>query len=183
MSKLIIGVVIWFLSFKKPDVPVPTECNKISGRTCSWELTSDWSLVLNLSQLPSQVIVTYVWGYKQHPMKQQLYSHLSPISKTIQVRWTRHADHCWRSKDELISDALLWTPSHGCSSVGWPARTYLHQLCVDTGFSLKDLPRAMDDRDGWRERVREIHAINVMINYIYIYINKNNLNRESKIFY
>ena len=41
----------------------------------------------------------------------QLYGHLPPIMKTIQVRWTRHAGHCWRSKDELISDVLLWTPT------------------------------------------------------------------------
>ena len=28
----------------------------------------------------------------------------------IQVRWIRHAGHCWRSGDELVSDVLLWTP-------------------------------------------------------------------------
>ena len=43
----------------------------------------------------------------QHPTKQQLYSHLLPINKTIQVTRTRHAGHCWRCKDELISDILL----------------------------------------------------------------------------
>ena len=46
----------------------------------------------------------------QHPTRHQLYGHLPPITKTIQVRRTRHAGHCWRSKDELISDVLLWTP-------------------------------------------------------------------------
>ena len=25
----------------------------------------------------------------------------------------RHAGHCWRSKDELITDVLLWTPTYG----------------------------------------------------------------------
>ena len=35
---------------------------------------------------------------------------------------------------------------------GW---TYL-QLCTDAWFSLEDLPGVMDDRDEWRERVREI---------------------------
>ena len=49
----------------------------------------------------------------QHPTKHQLYIHLPPITKTIQVRRTRHAEHCWRSRDELISDALLWTPTYG----------------------------------------------------------------------
>ena len=49
-------------------------------------------------------------SWRQHPTKHQLYGHLSPISKTIQVRRTRHAGHCWRSRDELISDVILWTP-------------------------------------------------------------------------
>ena len=57
----------------------------------------------------------------QHPTKQQLYGHLQPISKTIQIRRTRHAGHCWRNKNELISDILLWTPSHGRTKAGRPA--------------------------------------------------------------
>ena len=49
---------------------------------------------------------------RQHPTRHQLYHHLPPITKTIQVRRTRHAGHCWRSKDELISGPLLlWTPT------------------------------------------------------------------------
>ena len=63
-------------------------------------------------------------SWRQHPTRLQLYGHLPPITKTIQVRRTRHAWHCWRSKDELISDVLLWTPTHGCARVGRPARTY-----------------------------------------------------------
>ena len=43
---------------------------------------------------------------RQQPTKQQLYGHIPPITKTIQVRRTRHARHCWRSRDELISDGL-----------------------------------------------------------------------------
>ena len=50
---------------------------------------------------------------RQHPTKHQLYGHLPPITKTIQVRRTRHGGHCWRSRDELISDVLLWTPTYG----------------------------------------------------------------------
>ena len=68
------------------------------------------------------------------------YGHLPPISKTIQTRRARHAGHCWRIKSELISDVLLWTPSHGRVSVGWPARTYIQRLCTDTGCSMEDLP-------------------------------------------
>ena len=60
-------------------------------------------------------------SWRQHPTKPQLYVHLPPITKTIQVRRTRHAGHCWRSRDELISDVLLWTPSYGRTKAGRPA--------------------------------------------------------------
>ena len=97
-------------------------------------------------------------SWRQHPTRLQLYGHLPPITKTIQVRRTRHARHCWRSKDELISDVLLWTPTHGCARVGRPARTYIQQLCEDTGCNPEDLPEAMSDREKWRETVRDIRA-------------------------
>ena len=97
-------------------------------------------------------------SWRQHPTRLQLYGHLPPITKTIQVRRTRHAGHCWRSKDELISDVLLWTPAHGCARVGRPARTYIQQLCEDTGCNPEDLPEAMNDREKWRETVRDIRA-------------------------
>ena len=49
-------------------------------------------------------------------------------------------------------------PSHGRAKVGRSARTYIQLLCADTGCSPDDLPEAMDDREGWRERVRVIRA-------------------------
>ena len=42
-------------------------------------------------------------------LKQQLYGLLPSISKTIQIRRTRHVGHCWRSKNKFTSDVLLWT--------------------------------------------------------------------------
>ena len=100
-----------------------------------------------------QVLVNKYW--RQHATKQRLYGHLLPISRPIQIRRTGHAGHCWRSKDELISNVLLRTPSHERVKIGRPARPYLQQLCVDIGRSLEDLLEAMNDRDGWRERERE----------------------------
>ena len=82
----------------------------------------------------------------------------APITKTIQVRRTRHAGHCWRSRDELIRDVLLWTPTHGRTKAGRPAWTYIQQLCEDTGCCLEDLPKVMNDREEWRERVRDIRV-------------------------
>ena len=103
-----------------------------------------------------QAILNKSW--RQHPTRHDLYGHLPPITKTIQVRRTRHAGHCWRSRDELISDVLLWTPTHGRAKAGQPARTYIQQLCEDTGCCPEDLPRATNDREKWRERVRDIRA-------------------------
>ena len=46
-------------------------------------------------------------SWRQHSIKQQLYGRLPPITKIIKVRRTRHAGHCWRSRDEIISDGPL----------------------------------------------------------------------------
>ena len=63
-----------------------------------------------------QTILNKSW--RQHPTRHQLYGHLPPIMKTIQVRRTRHAGHCWRNRDKLISDVLLWTPTYGQAKAG-----------------------------------------------------------------
>ena len=86
-------------------------------------------------------------SWRQHPTRHQLYGHLPPITKTIQVRRTRHTRHCWRSRHELISDVLLWTPTNGRTKAGRPARTYIQPLCEDTGCSPEDLPEAMNERE------------------------------------
>ena len=90
--------------------------------------------------------------------RHQLYGYLPPITKTIQVRRTRHTGRCWSSRDELISDVLLWTPTYGQAKSGRPARTCIQQLFEDTGCSPEDLPEAMNDREEWRERVGDICA-------------------------
>ena len=95
---------------------------------------------------------------REQSTKPQLYGHLPLITKTIKVRRTRHAGHCWRSRDELISDVLLWTPSYGRTKAGRPTRTYIQQLFEDTGFSPEDLPEVMNYREEWRESVRDIRA-------------------------
>ena len=104
---------------------------------------------------------------RQHPTRLQLYGHLPTITKTIQVKRTRHAGHCWRSRDELIRDVLLWTTAYGQAKAGRPARTYIQQLYEDTGCSPEDLPEAMNDRGKWRERVRDIRAGDMMLMRIY----------------
>ena len=92
-------------------------------------------------------------SWRQYPSKHQLYGHLPRITKTIQVWQTRHAGHCWRR-----SDVLLWTPIYGRAKARRRARTYIQQLCGDTGCIPEDRPEAMKDREKWRERVSDIRA-------------------------
>ena len=131
------------------------------GRT-TWTLTKRMAKTLdgNYTRMLRAVLNK---SLTQHLTNRQLYSHLPSITKTIQVRRTRHAGHCWRSKDELISDIIQWTPSHGRAKAERPkaerpARTYIQQLCADTECSVEDLSGAMDDWDRWREKVREAHV-------------------------
>ena len=119
-----------------------------------------------------QAILNKSW--RQYPIRHQLYGHPPPITKTIQVRRTRHAGHYWRIRDEVISDVLLWNPTYGRVKAGRPARTYIPQLCEDTECGLEDLPQAMNDREKWWEMGRDKRASGTTwwrwYIYIYIYI-------------
>ena len=93
----------------------------------TWTLTKHMEKKLDSNYTRMlQAILNKSW--RQHPTKQQLYGHLPPITKTVKIRQTRHFRHCWRCRDELISNVLLWTPSHGHAKAGQSARTYIQQL-------------------------------------------------------
>ena len=92
---------------------------------------------------------------KQHSTKQWLYVHLVHITRTIHLGQTRHAGHCWRMLDELISDIFLWTPTYG------PTSKKLHSstLCrhwITSREAIKD-DRVLEwmEREWERERERE----------------------------
>ena len=84
-------------------------------------------------------------SWRQHPTRHQLYGSAS-----------NHENY--PSRDELISDVLLWTLTYGRAKAGRPAGTYIQQLSEDTGCSPEDLPEAMNNGEKWRERVRDICA-------------------------
>ena len=69
------------------------------------------------------------------------------------------------------------TPHMAKSKAGRPARTYIQQLCDDTGCNPEDLPEAMNDRETWKERVRDIRASRTTwwwwvseLNYYFIFV-------------
>ena len=99
----------------------------------TWTLTkhSEKNLDGNVTKMLCAVLNK---SWKENLTKHHRYGHQSPISQTIQVRQIRHAGYSWRNKNELISGILQWTSIHGLTSVVWQARTYIHQLCANTGW-------------------------------------------------
>ena len=118
----------------------------------TWTLTKRMEKKLDNYTKMLRAILNKAW--RQHPKKQQHYGHLPPITKTIQVRRTRHTTDCWNNRDELISD-ILCGPLHMDEE---RQDDQLQQLCADIGCSLEDFLGTMDDRNGWWERVRKIRA-------------------------
>ena len=119
--------VIW-----KSDLTNKIRCSFFQAAVVSIQLygCTTWTLTKRMEKKFDGNYTRILWAilnksWRQHPTKQKLYSYLPPIMKTIKVRWTRYVRHCWRSKDKLISDVLLWTPSHGQAKAGRPSRTYI----------------------------------------------------------
>ena len=89
-----------------------------------------------------------------------------------------HTNQTCRTQLEKQGRAHKWCDSYGPPSyvrekAGWPARTYIHQLCVDTGYSPENRPEAMNDREEWRERVNDNpcwrHDMMIMIIHSRVY--------------
>ena len=109
--------------------------NRLDG-TCTKMLRS----ILNVS-------------WTEHPTKRRLYGSLPLLSLIIREQRLRFAGHCWRSKNEIVSDLVLWRPSHGFTKCGRPRKTYIDQLTEDTDCEVNELKGEMNDRPRWKRRV------------------------------
>ena len=57
------------------------------------------------------------------------YYYNCPINHSLlMIRRLWFIGHCWRKKDEVISDLLLWELKHGARKTGRPATTYVDQV-------------------------------------------------------
>ena len=124
-------VIFYFWTDCHTNTTTFFHCRKGNRWIYAKDINCKWNTEIFVLHLNSSQRFHFLWRYKldsnytrmlgsilnkswrQHLTKQQLYGHLPPITKTIKVRRTRHAVHCRRSMDELISDVLEWTPSHG----------------------------------------------------------------------
>lgn len=123
--------------------------------------SSTWTLTKTLKQKIDGVYTRMLRSilninWKSHTTNKELYGDLPRVSQTIQERRLQFSGHCMRSKSEVISDVLLWEPSHGKRSRGRPAKTYIDQLVEDTGLEREDLQKAMEDRTTWKGVIRSV---------------------------
>ena len=97
-------------------------------------------------------------SWKEHKTNKELYGNLPKITDTLMIRRLRFIGHCWRKKDEVISDLLLWEPKHGARKRGRPATTYVDQLRNDTGLSIAELKNIMGNRKEWMKLVNGVRV-------------------------
>ena len=86
--------------------------------------------------------------WRNHPTLQEIYNGLPRISDVLTSRMLSFAGHCFRSKNEVISDLLLWCPAGPKRS---RKRTFLDILKRETGLETEELGTAMAERELWRE--------------------------------
>ena len=75
-----------------------------------------------------------------------LYAGFPRISIILRERRLRFSDHCWRSKNEVVSDLVLWKLKHGKRSVRGQTRIFVNLLEVDIGGPRDCMLAAMNDR-------------------------------------
>ena len=97
-------------------------------------------------------------SWRDHLTNKELYANIPRISSTLKQQRLRFAGHCWRNKDELAGDVLLWEPTHGSRKRGRPMITYINQIENDSEYTKEELPNAMNDRILWRNCVMKCRA-------------------------
>ena len=87
-------------------------------------------------------------SWKDHPILEEIYKNIPPVSQTVRMRRNRLAGHCHRAKEEIISDLLLRKlPYH---KRGRRPLTYPGVLSRENCIPYEDLGSAMMDRTVWK---------------------------------
>ena len=115
-------------------------------RSISWTLTSALEKKIDGSYT-RMLRAALNKSWIDHLSNAELYGNIPRVTATIRQQRLRFAGHCWRSKNELSSEVLLWEPSHRKCSRGRPKKTYVDQLIADTACTYEDLADFKDDRD------------------------------------
>ena len=91
-------------------------------------------------------------SWKEHKTNKELCGHLPKITDTMKIRRLWFIGHCWRRKEEVTSEPLLWEPKHD-ARMRRPAITYVDQLPNDSGLSIAELKIIMGNQKEWMKLV------------------------------
>lgn len=93
-------------------------------------------------------------SWREHKTKAEIYGDIPPISSVVACRRTRFAGHCFRAKDQIISDVIsLRLP---CPNRGRRPLNYIDCIARDIGHDVADMQTLMLDRDIWQGIVYSI---------------------------
>ena len=67
------------------------------------------------------------------------------------------AGHCFRAKDQIISNVLLLRLE--CPNRGRRPFSFVDSITRDLNIQLEDLPALMNDREEWREVVKNCSTV------------------------
>ena len=115
--------------------------------------TAVWTNSLTDYTRMPRAILNMSW--KQHSRNLWMYGHLPPITKTIKVRRTRYF------RDTPGEVGTSSSETYSCGPLHMDEERQDNQLEPTYNDSVpihEDLPEAMDDWEGWQERVWEISA-------------------------
>ena len=102
--------------------------------------------------------IIYIFYQRNSPKSDQYKLEITIFNKNNKPTKLQFIGHCWRKKDEVISDLLLWEPKHGARKRGRPALTYVDQLRNDTGLSIAELKSIMGNRKEWMKLVNGVRV-------------------------
>ena len=114
----------------------------------SWTLTIAFEKKRNGSYTRMLRVALNI-SWRDHMSNKDLYGKIPKFTDTIREQRLRISGHCWRSKNEVVSDVLLRLPIHRRRSRGRPAKTFVDQIMEDTSCNYEELPNAMMNREEW----------------------------------
>ena len=119
----------------------------------------EWNIAfLQWEKLGEKLEKVKITNKRNQKTNKELYSNLPKIIDTLMIRRPQFIGHCWRKKDEVISDLLLWEPKHNTRKRGRPATTYVDQLRNDTGLSIAELKSIMGNRKEWMKLINGVRV-------------------------
>ena len=119
----------------------------------------EWNIAfLQWEKLGEKLEKVKITNKRNQKTNKELYSNLPKIIDTLMIRRPQFIGHCWRKKDEVISDLLLWEPKHNTRKRGRPATTYVDQLRNDTGLSIAELKSILGNQKEWMKLVNGVRV-------------------------